>query len=122
LKKALDVVLHEILLKKLAKLGILGTSLKGLTSRGKDVDNNGKVSYVKEISISVLQGSVLDPILFLCFINDLFESTDLLTLMFADDTFCLAADENLDILISKVNAEINNIAVLFKANKMAMNT
>ncbi len=70
----------------------------------------------------MLQGSILGPILFLCFINDLFKSTDLLTLLFADDTCCLDSDENLDNLITKINLEINKIAVWFKANKMATNT
>jgi hypothetical protein len=47
---------------------------------------------------------------------------DLLSLMFADDTCCLDSDDNLNNLISKVNHEINKIAVWFKANKMATNT
>jgi hypothetical protein len=42
--------------------------------------------------------------------------------MFAADTCCLDSDENLDNLITKVNTEINKIAVWFKANKMATNT
>jgi hypothetical protein len=45
------------------------------------------------------------PILFLCFIDDLFKSTDLLALMFADEACCLDSDENLDDLIHRVNVE-----------------
>ncbi len=124
--KAFDVVPHDILFKKLTKLGIQGTAHKCFTSylknRRQVVDINGKISIAKKINISVLQGSILGPILFLCIINDLFNSTDLLTLMFADDTCCLDSDENLDNLITKVNTERNKIAVWFKANKMATNT
>ncbi len=68
-------------------MGIQGVALAWFTSylnRSQVVDINGKVSSSKKISISVLKGSILGPILFLCFINDLFKSTDLLTLMFAD--------------------------------------
>jgi hypothetical protein len=72
-------------------------------------------------SISVLQGSILGPILFLCFINDLYKSTNLLTVMFADDTCSLDSDDDLENLINRVNVEINKIAVWFKANKMATN-
>jgi hypothetical protein len=42
--------------------------------------------------------------------------------MFTDDTCCLDSDDKLDDLISRVNEEINKLAVWFKANKMATNT
>jgi methylaspartate ammonia-lyase len=66
LKKAFDVVSHEILLKKLLKMGIQGVALAWFISYLKDrsqvVGINGKVSSSKKISISVLQGSILGPI------------------------------------------------------------
>jgi hypothetical protein len=63
----------------------------------------------------------LGPILFLCYINGLHTVTDLLTLMYADDTFTLDAGEDLNTLINTVNMEINKIAVWFRANKLAVN-
>ena len=125
LKKSFDVCSHTILLKKFKKLGISGTPMKWfksyLSDRKQCVEVNGKISNEKDISISVLQGSILGPILFLCYINDLPGSTLLYTLLFADDTACLAAGNNLPELINYINTELNKIAVRFRANKMAVN-
>ncbi len=60
-----------------------------LTDRKQCVDINGTLSDSNEIKISILHGSILGPILFLCYINDLHTVTDLLMLMFADGTFCV---------------------------------
>jgi hypothetical protein len=62
-----------------------------------------------------------DPILFLCFINDLHLATSLFTLMFADDTFSAKSGPDLNNLISEVNDEINKMAIWFRANKLAVN-
>ena len=125
LKKAFDVVNHEILLKKLAKLGITGTALQWFASylngRKQCVDIGGKISSSRNLDISVLQGSILGPILFLCFINDLNLSTTLLALLFADDTIALASDTDLPRLIDHVNAEMQKLANWFRCNQMAVN-
>ena len=79
------------------------------------------VGAEKKIKISILQGSILGPILFLCYINDLYRVTDLFTLMFADDTFSAKSDNDLNRLIDYVNVEINKMAIWFRANKLAVN-
>ena len=111
--------------KKLKKLGVNGTALNWfksyLANRKQVVDINGKISETKDIPISVLQGSILGPILFLCYINDMPGSTLLYTLLFADDTACLASGENLQDLINFINVELNKIAIWFRVNKMAVN-
>jgi hypothetical protein len=125
LKKAFDVCSHSILLKKLKKYGITGITHKWFTSYLKDrkqkVDVNGAYSSTKTINISVIQGSILGPILFLIYINDLYSASTLLKLMFADDTACVASDNNIDNLVSHVNSELRGIARWFRANKMAVN-
>ena len=125
LKKAFDVVNHNILLAKLINLGVKGTSLKWfrsyLSSRSQCVDINGTISPPLDISISVLQGSILGPLLFLCFINDLIRSSNLLMLLFADDTACLASGKNLKDLIKYCNSELQKIANWFSSNKMVVN-
>ena len=59
--------------------------------------------------------------LFICFINDLPTVTNLLTLLFADDTAGLKSGFNLQELIAEVNIEINKLANWFRSNKMAVN-
>lgn len=106
-------------------MGITGIALDWfksyLSDRSQVVDINGNISKLRKISISILQGSILGPILFLCFINDLHRVTRLLTLMFADDTFSLSSGSNIEELILSVNTEINKMAVWFRANKLAVN-
>ena len=76
LKKAFDVCSHSILLKKLKKMGINGTTHKWfsdyLSGRSQKVEINETLSDSLELDISVIQGSTLGPILFLCYINDFF--------------------------------------------------
>ena len=72
-------------------------------------------------NISVIQGSILGPILFLCYINDLPSITKLLTILFADDTCGLAKSKNLPDLINFCNTELNKIAIWMSANKLAVN-
>jgi len=71
-------------------MGITGNALQWfksyLSDRQQIVDINSKFSNLRRIKISILQGSILGPILFLCYINDLARVTSFLTFMFADDT------------------------------------
>ena len=126
LKKAFDVVPHDILLNKLKLLGIVDTAWNWfasyLSDRKQIVDINGTTSHPSNLDISVIQGTSLGPILFLCFINDLPNATLLLSILFADDTTCLDSDPNLSILIQRFNTEIQKMADWFKANRMALNT
>jgi len=126
LKKAFDVCSHEILFKKLENLGIRGTALNWfksyLSNRSQQVDIEGYTSHSRSIEVSILQGSILGPILFLCYINDLPYCTLLKTFLFADDTQCLLRGKNLNQLIDTANFELNKISEWFRANKLAVNT
>ena len=93
LTKAFDVIDHLILLRKLQYYGIRGTPLKLLTSylsdRKQQTFVDGVSSNFKEIKCGVPQGSILGPLLFLIYINDLTYSTqndNLHYILFADDT------------------------------------
>ena len=63
----------------------------------------------------------MGPILFLCYINDIFTATSLTTFLFADDTSCLAENKCLSDLIIYVITELQKLANWFRANKMAVN-
>jgi len=126
LKKAFDVCSHSILLKKLSKMGIQGNALKWFASylrdRSQCVDIGGTFSTFRDLAISVIQGSTLGPILFLCYINDFWSSTLLFSVLFADDTTGLARGKVLSDLTAYVNLELQKISLWYRANKMAVNT
>jgi hypothetical protein len=66
------------------------------------------ISDKEETLSGVPQGSVLGPLLFLIYINDIYNSSDKLTFsLFADDTNLLYADKNLKTLENIVNTELN---------------
>jgi hypothetical protein len=125
LKKAFDVCSLDILLMKLEKMGIVGNALNWFKSylcgRTQFVDINGNQSTEKDILTCIIQGSILGPTLFLCYINDLYLVSKSLTLKFADDTFCLKSGSCMDSLVQSVNLDLNRMATWFKANKLAVN-
>ena len=89
--KAFDKVSHKILLKKLENLGIGGkilTWLKSfLSNRFQSVSVEGKLSFIHLVLSGVPQGTVLGPLLFIIFIDDIYESVKYsLARSFADDT------------------------------------
>ncbi len=125
LRKAFDVCSHSILLAKLEKMGIKDTALNWfknyLSDRSQKVEINGVFSDPLNLDISVIQGSILWPILFLCYINDFWLATTLFSVLFADDTTGLGKGKNLGELTAYVNTELQKISNWFRANKMAVN-
>ena len=125
LKKAFDTVDFEILLSKLDHYGFSGVSNNWfrnyLTGRKQFVTINGQESEVKQLHCGVPQGSVLGPLLFLIFINDLPNCTDLFTLLFADDTTFQISGDDLPSLFQTANTELNKAAAWFQSNKLTLN-
>ena len=107
-------------------MGILGNAYTWFKSylrgRSQCVDISNNFSDFIDLDISVIQGSTLGPLLFLCYINDFWTATTLFSVLFADDTTCLAKGSNLVDLISYVNTELRKMANWFRSNKMALNT
>ena len=88
--KAFDTVWHEGLLFKLERVGIKGKLLSWfksyLTGRKQRVVINSEISDVKSLESGVPQGSVLGPLLFLVYINDIVDNIQSDCYLFADDT------------------------------------
>ena len=127
LKKAFDTVDHRILLRKLYAYGIRGTLLKWfesyLTGRTQYVAFNGTNSDTHYVKCGVPQGSILGPLLFILYMNDICSVSKLLfTLLYADDTCVLLSGKDLDDLIAVLNVELISLSVWLKSNKLSLNT
>ena len=124
LQKAFDCVPKNTLLLKLKRYGITGTALNWfesyLSNRKQFVRIGNHDSEMINISSGVPQGSILGPILFLIFFNDLPNSTLLKILLFCDDTTILASGKNLNELVEFVNFELQKISQWFRANDMSL--
>ena len=90
ISKAFDKVWHKGLLNKLQKAGVSGSLLAWfedyLKARKQKVVINGQESSTKTIEAGVPQGSVLGPLLFLLYINDIVENININVRLYADDT------------------------------------
>ena len=127
LKKAFDTVDHDILLYKLEHYGIRGIANSWICSylknRRQTVQVGPYISKTEVSSCGVPQGSVLGPLLFLLYINDIsYSSNQLNFFLFADDTNLLYADKNLRSLEVTVNKELASVCNWLMANKLSLNT
>ena len=126
LQKAFDTVNHQILLNKLQHYGIRGTALQWLKSylgcRSQYVSVNGHNSSHLSVSCGVPQGSVLGPLLFLLYINNLPNSSRKLSFyLFADDTNIYFESSSVKQLQKVVNKELKHVKKWLDANKLALN-
>ena len=126
LSKAFDTINHGLLLKKLKYYGINDLSLQWFSSylanRSQYVIWNGVSSTTLPISTGVPQGSVLGPLLFLLYINDLPKTTKILQLiLFADDSNLLLQGKNLSDMSKTLTTELGVINDWFSANKLLLN-
>ena len=124
--KAFDTVNHEILISKLDHYGISGLSnnlfKSYLSNRTQQTEINGTLSDVGTIRHGVPQGSVLGPLLFLLYINDISESSKILKFyLFADDTTVFYSDKTNPDTENLLNRELSKVSDWLSANKLSLN-
>ncbi len=127
LQKAFDTVNHEILLDKLNHYGIRGivnTWFKSyLSNRQQCVTVNGVKSNSLPINIGVPQGSVLGPLLFLIYVNDIAKSvsnSSIVTMLFADDTNIFIESKDPITLMTKAKTTLQDLQDWFCCNKLSL--
>ena len=126
LTKAFDLVNHKILLKKLNHCGIRGVANSliesYLTNRKQYVQIKNEKSKLQSVEMGVPQGSVLGPLLFLVYINDLAKSVSNCSIkMFADDTSVFLRGDDPKHLREQAERCLVNLSDWFKANKLVIN-
>lgn len=126
LSKAFDTVPHDLLLKKLEHYGVRGIALNliqsYLSNRKQFVSLEGIKSSMQDIKIGVPQGSVLGPLLFLIYINDLPNAVNnVKSILFADDTTMFASDKNAYDLCDTISSDMLLVKDWLIANCLTLN-
>ena len=126
LSKAFDTVNHEILFSKLQHYGIRGTCLQWFMN-----DLNGRTQIVKveqhrssemNVTTGVPQRAILGPLLFLLYINDIENCSDIISfVLYADDTNAFYSNSCLKTLSSTIQNELDKVVQWLNANKLSIN-
>ena len=125
IRKCFDTIDHKILLTKLYKYGIQNTELMWfksyLADRKQVLYCNGASSTELGVNIGVPQGTVLGPILFLLYVNDLSNAVKNASInIYADDVVIYSSHENVDILKNQMQDTMNDVFKWYNENRLAL--
>ena len=124
LQKAFDTVDHKILFSKLTSIGLSPNSVKWFTSylnqRTQIVSINNNFSNPMNITCGVPQGSILGPLLFLIYVNDMKAAVNCKLLLYADDSALIVSNKNVDIIEKSLSEELNCVRQWLIDNKLSL--
>jgi hypothetical protein len=126
LSKAFDTINHTTLLSKLRHYGVRGQALEWfrsyLSNRKQFVMYKNTSSLLREVTCGVPQGSVLGPLLFIIYTNDLPNALRFTRcVLFADDTTIYYSSRNLVHVIQNISVDLKHLTEWFKSNKLSLN-
>ena len=128
LSKAFDTLDHDILLNKLNSYGIRGTALtllkSYLTNRKQYVMYNDVPSETMDVKFGVPQGSILGPLLFLLYMNDIvncFSDSEVKFVLYADDTNIFISGPSREATYKKANLVLKHVSIYMKCNLLHIN-
>ena len=126
LKKAFDTVDHKIMVTKLKAIGVRGTAADWfasyLNNRRQYCSSGNRKSSESLVTCGIPQGSCLDQLLFIIYIND-FESClrQDKAGMYADDSHVTLTSDNMEELLERVQEEVRNISESMRIKKLNIN-
>jgi hypothetical protein len=125
-KRAFETVNRKLLLEKMSRYGFEGSTVNWfkdyLSNRMQNTKINNYISSHKKCDIGVPQGSVLGPLLFVLYINDIVSAVDFVKIrLFADDTLLYVECNNVNDGIDKINHDLVNIMDWLNYNSLALN-
>ena len=124
LQKAFDTTDHDVLLQKLYAIGFSKHAVNWfqsyLSNRSFLVNLGNNFSQPASVSCSVPQGSILGPLLFLIYVNDMSQAVKCDLFLYADDTCLVCQHKDINKIENQLNEDFSNICDWFVDNKLSI--
>jgi len=124
LQKAFDTINHKVLLDKLVYMGFSDDAIlwfkSYLSNRSFIVNVENEYSDPGELNCGVPQGSILGPLLFLLYVNDMPQAIRCDLLLYADDSLLFFTHKNIDFINDQLNRDFNYLCDWYVDNKFSI--